>query len=78
MPGCVNRKVIATLNCAASVRARFAIRGESWLPVGKGGSETTVGCRAEPVARRANVQPVCRVLVVVVRHVIRAQRIFGG
>ena len=36
MPGCVNRKVIATLNCAESVRARFAIRGESWLPVGKG------------------------------------------
>ena len=35
MPGCVNRKVIATFNYAASVRARFAIRGESWLPVGK-------------------------------------------
>ena len=34
MPGCVNRKVIATFNCAASVRAPFAIRGESWLPVG--------------------------------------------
>ena len=34
MPGCVNRKVIATFNCAASVRDPFAIRGESWLPVG--------------------------------------------